>query len=240
MDAGVPLDRDSDSDGLTDAFERLAGTNLLSGDTDADGLSDAYEAAQSHTDPLSGDTDRDGLSDTAELASGSDAGRLPGMAGVVGTGVFAENVRDGVKDADADGLSDHAEKLVGLRATDSDSDDDGLSDGAEAALGTDPLLADTDHDGLTDELEIEHGSDPLGSFVDSTGRTIRTAPVDARDGVRGQGRRAAADRPAGGQRAAPAGPAGADPFAIPPVRRWTSQRPDRGRRGGRRHRPATD
>ena len=114
MDAGALLDRDSDSDGLTDAFERLAGTNLLSGDTDADGLSDAYEAAQSHTDPLSGDTDRDGLSDAAELASGSDAGRLPGIAGVVGTGVFAENVRDGVEDADADGLSDHAEKLVGL------------------------------------------------------------------------------------------------------------------------------
>ena len=39
------LDRDSDSDGLTDAFEKLAGTNRLSGDTDADGLTDAYEAA---------------------------------------------------------------------------------------------------------------------------------------------------------------------------------------------------
>ena len=81
MDAAALLDRDSDSDGLTDAFERLAGTNLLSGDTDADGLSDAYEAVQSHTDPLSGDTDRDGLSDTAELAAGSDAGRLPGSRG---------------------------------------------------------------------------------------------------------------------------------------------------------------
>ena len=34
IDAGLLLDRDSDSDGLTDAFERLAGTNLLSGDTD--------------------------------------------------------------------------------------------------------------------------------------------------------------------------------------------------------------
>ena len=103
-------------------------------------------------------------------------GRLPGVAGVVGTGVFAENVRDGVKDADADGLSDHAEKLVGLSATDADSDDDGLSDGVEASLGTDPLLADTDHDGLTDAFEVEHGSDPLGTFVDTTGRTIKTAP----------------------------------------------------------------
>ena len=239
MDAGLLLDRDSDSDGLTDAFERLAGTNLLSGDTDADGLSDAYEAAQSHTDPLSGDTDRDGLSDTAELASGGDAGRLPGMAGVVGAGVFAENVRDGVKDADADGLSDHAEKLVGLRSTDSDSDDDGLSDGAEAALGTDPLLADTDHDGLTDELEAEHGSDPLGSFVDSTGRMVKTLPwtleaAYARQAAAEQQTGQPADTPGGsrdqGDRRGPVRDSrrsGAGP----------ADGPDRGRRGRRGRRP---
>jgi hypothetical protein len=215
MDPGNNLD--SDADGLTDAFERLAGTSLLSADTDADGMSDAYEAAQSHTDPLSGDTDRDGVGDAAELAAGSDAGRLPGMAGVVGTGVFAENVRDGVKDADADGLSDHAEKLVGLRTTDSDSDDDGLSDGAEASLGTDPLLADSDHDGLTDDLEIEHGSDPLGSFVDSTGRTIRTAPwtleaAYARH-VAAQQEEAQSDA---GKAGAGAATGTQDPFAIDP------------------------
>lgn len=210
MDAGLALDRDSDSDGLTDAFERLAGTNLLSGDSDADGLSDAYEAAQSHTDPLTGDTDKDGLSDAAELASGGDAGRLPGMAGVVGTGVFAENVRDGVQDADADGLSDHTEKLVGLKATDSDSDDDGLRDSIEASLGTDPLLADTDHDGLTDELETEHGSDPLGSFVDAMGRTIRTAPWTLEAAY---ARQVAAEQPAG----QPKGPGETttDPYAMP-------------------------
>ena len=176
IDGGEPLDRDTDSDGLTDAFEKLAGTNIRSGDSDSDGLSDAYEAVQSHTDPLAKDTDADGLADTAELASGSDAGRLPGIAGVVGTGVFAENVRGGVKDADADGLSDHTEELVGLDPNKADSDADGLSDGAEAALGTDPLLADSDHDGLTDELEVEYGSDPLGSFLDSSGRAVKTAP----------------------------------------------------------------
>ena len=176
IDSGASLDRDTDFDGLTDTFEKLAGTNLRSGDSDSDGLSDAYEAVQSHTDPLSADTDRDALSDAAELASGSDAGRLPGIAGVVGTGVFAESIRGGVKDADADGLSDHAEKLVGLDPKKADSDADGLTDGAEAALGTDPLLADSDHDGLTDELEVEYGSDPLGSFVDSSGRMVKTAP----------------------------------------------------------------
>jgi hypothetical protein len=176
IDSGERLDRDTDSDGLTDAFEKLAGTNLRSGDSDFDGLSDSYEAVQSHTDPLAADTDADGQGDAAELAFGSDAGRLPGIAGVVGTGVFAENIRGGVKDADADGLSDHTEKLVGLDPEKADSDADGLSDGAEAALGTDPLLADSDHDGLTDELEVEYGSDPLGSFLDSSGRTVKTAP----------------------------------------------------------------
>jgi hypothetical protein len=176
IDSGETLDVDTDFDGLTDAFEKLAGTNVRSGDSDSDGLSDAYEAVQSHTDPLAADTDRDAVPDVAELAAGTDAGRLPGIAGVVGTGVFAENVRDGVKDADADGLSDRTEKLVGLDPNKADSDADGLSDSVEAALGTDPLLADSDHDGLTDELEVEFGSDPLGSFFDSSGRIVNTAP----------------------------------------------------------------
>ena len=134
------------------------------------------------------------------------------MAGVVGTGVFAENIRDGVKDADADGLSDHAEKLVGLDPPNADSDDDGLSDSAEAALGTDPLLADTDHDGLTDELEVEYGSDPLGSFVDSTGRMVKTAPwtleaAYARRGCRAEHGHQPETRPGGaGTAAAGSGP----------------------------------
>src|SRR5918998_580109 len=72
IDTGATLDRDTDSDGLTDVFEKLAGTNIHSGDSDSDGLSDSYEAVQSHTDPLSSDTDADGLSDTVEAALGTD------------------------------------------------------------------------------------------------------------------------------------------------------------------------
>jgi hypothetical protein len=216
IDGGMPLDRDTDHDGLTDAFEKLADTNLRSGDSDSDGLSDAYEAVQSHTDPLAADTDRDALPDAAELAAGSDAGRLPGIAGVVGTGVFAENVRGGVMDADADGLSDHAEKLVGLDPTKADSDADGLDDGAEAALGTDPMLADSDHDGLTDELEVEYGSDPLGSFIDSAGRTVKTAPWTLEAAYARLTAEQRAGQPADTQAAArtTATGAGGDPYAI--------------------------
>jgi hypothetical protein len=217
IDSGLPLDRDTDSDGLTDAFEKLARTDIRSGDSDSDGLSDAYEAVQSHTDPLSSDTDADGQGDAAELAFGSDAGRLPGIAGVVGTGVFAENIRDGVKDADADGLSDHTEKLVGLDAGKADSDADGLSDSVEAALGTDPLLADTDHDGLTDELEVEYGSDPLGTFIDSAGRTVKTAPWTleaAYARLTAQQQQAGQPEDTAAATGATAAMAGGDPYAI--------------------------
>lgn len=176
INGGKPIDadKDSDHDGLTDDFEKLAGTDTKQADTDADGLSDAYEAIQSHTDPLTGDTDADGLSDAAELAAGGDAGRIVGRAGVVGTGVFAENVRNGVTDSDEDGLSDRFEGLVGTDAKRADTDRDGLSDATEASLGTDPTLADSDYDGYTDGLEVEHGGDPLSSFVDGQGRTVQT------------------------------------------------------------------
>lgn len=170
--------RDTDADGLTDAFEELAGTKVDRADSDRDGLSDAYEASVSHTDPLSLDTDRDGVADAAELASGSDAGRLPGMAGVVGSGVFAERA-DKAEDADSDGLSDRWEELAGTDPQQADSDADGLTDAQEAGIGTDPTRADSDHDGLTDQLESAHGGDALSSFVDARGRTVQTAPWTA-------------------------------------------------------------
>lgn len=73
---------DTDRDGLSDAFERLAGTDATKADTDADGLSDSYEIFTSKTDPLLADSDLDGLTDSAELSLGSDPFG-PGM----GTGV---------------------------------------------------------------------------------------------------------------------------------------------------------
>ncbi len=78
IDKGAPLAAvDSDTDGLTDDFEKLALTNPLSADTDADGLTDGFEALHSHTDPLSADTDQDGIGDAAEVAARSDAGSIP-------------------------------------------------------------------------------------------------------------------------------------------------------------------
>jgi cell wall-associated NlpC family hydrolase len=154
--------KDTDNDGLTDEFERLAGTDPTKADTDGDGLTDGYEAVTSHTDPLSADTDGDKITDTAEIAQGTDPGTVPGRAYVVGEGLLAENIRGGAKDTDGDGLSDHTEQLVGTDPTKADTDGDGLSDSAEASLGTNPTLADSDADGITDGMEVQHGSDPLG------------------------------------------------------------------------------
>ena len=57
---------DSDLDGLTDAAERLAGTDPRNRDTDGDGLSDGEEVHAWQTDPLQSDTDGDGVSDYLE------------------------------------------------------------------------------------------------------------------------------------------------------------------------------
>jgi cell wall-associated NlpC family hydrolase len=155
-------DKDTDHDGLTDAFEDLAGLNKTRKDSDGDGLLDGYEALVSHTDPMSKDTDHDGVSDPDELKAGTDPGHLAGVAGVVGTGIFTEKASD-AKDTDHDGLSDRTEGLVGTNAKAADTDADGLPDGMEAALGTDPTVADSDHDGVTDGLEVKNHSNPLGN-----------------------------------------------------------------------------
>ena len=61
---------DSDADGLTDVFERLAQTDSGRADTDGDGLLDGYEVSTPRTDPLLIDSDLDGLTDAAELRFG--------------------------------------------------------------------------------------------------------------------------------------------------------------------------
>jgi len=162
IDTGAPLTAaDTDADGLTDDFEKLAGTNAAMVDTDSDGLTDGYEAMRSHTDPLSADTDKDAIPDAVEVAAGSDAGAIPGIGGVSGLGEHAQNVRAGVVDTDNDGLTDPYEMQIGTNPAVADTDLDGLADNLEATLGTNPTLVDTDNDGLTDGMEVQFGTNPL-------------------------------------------------------------------------------
>lgn len=62
---------DTDQDGLTDAFERMVGTDVNLVDTDSDGLTDVYETVATRTDPLLADTDQDTLSDSLEVTLGT-------------------------------------------------------------------------------------------------------------------------------------------------------------------------
>jgi hypothetical protein len=163
LGSSMAVPPDADHDGLTDAFEKLAGTNPNAADTDKDGLPDAFEAIRSHTDPLTADTDHDGISDPFELSAGSDPGKIPGVAGVGGQGQFAEVIRNGVVDSDHDGLTDTYETRAGLNPHSMDTDGDGLSDSSELSLGTNPAALDSDHDGISDSLEVQFGSDPLHS-----------------------------------------------------------------------------
>ncbi|MEK7665900.1 MAG: hypothetical protein AAB337_03430 [Patescibacteria group bacterium] len=60
---------DSDGDGLTDAQELEAGTDLDNSDSDDDGLGDRAEVEVYDTDPLNPDTDGDSYSDGSEVSN---------------------------------------------------------------------------------------------------------------------------------------------------------------------------
>ena len=70
--------RDTDGDGLPDAWERLvAGSDPAEEDSDFDGLADGEEGSFG-ADPLAADTDGDGMSDEEEVLSGCNP-LVPGL-----------------------------------------------------------------------------------------------------------------------------------------------------------------
>lgn len=149
MLAGGQLD--SDSDGLSDTFERLAGL-----------------------DPMSADSDHDGLDDALETLGGA-GGTVP-----AGLSQSLDDLAP-AGDEDRDGLTNKFELAHGLDPFDVDTDADGLSDSAETALGTDPTLVDSDHDGLTDQWEMEFGGGALGGDTSNPWADLDTAPVGGGD-----------------------------------------------------------
>ncbi|MEL7447874.1 MAG: OmpA family protein [Pseudomonadota bacterium] len=178
-----PRNPDSDGDGLTDGAEDINGdgralnsiegtggvpgsgeTDPTQSDTDGDGLNDGDEVNATGpltgigaTNPLDTDTDDGGSGDGTEVL-------------VDGTDPTAGNGLDDAADADADGVSDALEGVLGTDPDDPDTDNDGLSDGAEVGANgtldageTDPLDADSDDDGLSDGEEV-NGTGPLAPF----------------------------------------------------------------------------
>lgn len=78
--AQIDVDKDSDSDGLTDEEEGALKTNPYLADTDRDGLTDKEEISIYGTSPLNPDTDGDGYNDGMEVKSGYN----PNGSGVLG------------------------------------------------------------------------------------------------------------------------------------------------------------
>jgi Lysozyme like domain/Bacterial TSP3 repeat len=77
---------DSDSDGLSDAYEQKIGTDPLTADTDHDGLSDGAEVARG-LNPRALDSNNDGLSDGFAAAHGLLGPTVPGAGLPAGAGV---------------------------------------------------------------------------------------------------------------------------------------------------------
>ncbi len=116
------LKEDSDNDGLPDAYESIAGTDMYNPDTDNNGVPDGKE-----------DYDKDGLTNEEEEALGtdlynkdSDGDGLPDVAelNIYGTDP-AKN------DTDSDGLSDGDELRLRTNPLNKDTDGDGVPDGDE-------------------------------------------------------------------------------------------------------------
>jgi hypothetical protein len=142
-------------------------------DSDGDGLSDAAEIRRG-TDPIRADSDDDGVGDLVEGITGFDpqvADRPPAC----------EALPPG--DADADGLSNCDEALLGTDASLIDTDGDGLPDRLELALGTDYLtadgLGDLDQDGVPNGDEVRGRTDPrTADHAAQLGQAYRYTEVD--------------------------------------------------------------
>jgi von Willebrand factor type A domain/Bacterial TSP3 repeat len=158
-------DADVDGDAVPDLLELIFGANPFSGDTDSDGLTDAFEiklATGAHL-PDARDTDGDGVQDGAEDVDGDSLNALAEQS--AGSSPLRA-------DTDGDGLRDDAEVRVHrTNPTLTDTDGDGADDGAELRAGTNPLVADTDGDGKPDGGDVATATvtDPSGVVVKLTG-----------------------------------------------------------------------
>lgn len=121
---------------------------------------------------FSKDTDGDGIYDAVESSYGLDP----------------NSADDADQDADADGLSNLKEFLLGTELFLADSDRDGLSDGVEVEMGFEPLAYDTqfhdeDSDGLSYRQEAALGTDYQRSDTDGDGFSDKEDrfPLDAEE-----------------------------------------------------------
>ena len=162
LDSNLPVERDSDGDGVSDSDEvNIYGTNPDSNDTDGDGLLDGDEINFYDTNATNADTDGDGLNDGVEVHTYETNATNPDSDGDLlldGAEINIHGTNPLNRDSDDDNLTDALEiNTYSTDANDADSDNDGLLDGSEVLeYGTNPLAVDSDDDNLSDELEINN------------------------------------------------------------------------------------
>jgi hypothetical protein len=101
---------DTDSDGMSDAYETKNGTDPLKSDTDGDGLTDTFERSHGF-DPLQIDSDHDGLTDNFEVAAGQTTGPVPAGSTPLGQSPLGGETPLGGAPDGVDDLHDHAHVL---------------------------------------------------------------------------------------------------------------------------------
>ena len=115
LTAAPALSADSDSDGLSDAWETAYGTNPYSSDGDGDSWSDYDEIYEHGTDPNSSDTDLDGTADNLDadplLASGTTPDGVTTVT-YAGLPVGTQQAASGESPVDGVGVQMHSGELV--------------------------------------------------------------------------------------------------------------------------------
>ncbi|MDQ7075705.1 MAG: hypothetical protein Q9O24_11270 [Gammaproteobacteria bacterium] len=142
---------DADADGLTNAQEAQAGTDVNIADSDGDGVNDGVEVGVDAANPT--DSDGDGLIDALESSlNDADGDGINDQLDPANNDVCNPDNTVAACDVDGDGLTNAQEALAGTNPNLADSDGDGINDGVE--VGANPASPiDTDNDGIIDALE---------------------------------------------------------------------------------------
>ena len=150
---------------LTAETDGVTSTLPLDPDTDNDGLNDSHEALTLLTDPTNVDTDGDGINDGVEV--NGQYGFPAQASDPRDNNTDDDAFDDGDEDTNGNGIVDSNETDPTRREDSGDFDNDGLENWQENLSCTLWNVADTDFGGVNDgdEANASHGTDPCDSLI---------------------------------------------------------------------------